>query len=682
MEKTVAKVLKEIDEEDYVPLDVVIDRSRVLDEKFGEDSESLLETLKETNAHKRMFTFNEEDLEVKLLSFEETIARQIDEFFEEMPDKLKNAMERNEDWVTVDFMSNFSKMNTLLQKVEDRISVIKNAVKDHSRIAQLDSNEEKIRKLAPAERLRKQIEKLFLDDNYYTDEFLLELASQNDGRYIPLSTLLSLPSVKKETTSEKDIINSLNESALVEINDDKTAVRKKFVLPPAGSKKLPKPLEERIVKLVDLYFGEGSYLYDRNMHDLENQNSGGIPLKSVIEFPRLSMLLDGADITEEQIASAISKSSVNSILEVTNLRRKNEYCPRKAVVKEDLREKYADFQFNEHSDDDFSIMTYNILADFLCEAGGYRYASKRSKKWKNRFRVITDQIRYYSPDILCVQELQGTLNSNIEDPDDHYTQLVEKLKEMGYSKEAVYMRKTVHNVGEQKRGPDIGNAIFYKEDVFELKNKKEISYAEVLSEHCAQDETTKHQIAKMYPQVAVIAHLKHKKTEKELIVCTTHLSANFNAAYIQLMQLQMCVDALCEFISSIQVPVIFCGDFNSTPEHPNYDMISTGALTNEKKAQVLNAARKDEFFVPSNTPFKCDLKLKSAYKQVLGKEPKATHVVETFHGTLDYVWYSELLQPIAVLDAPTVENMKREMGIPDSANPSDHVPLLVKFSFT
>jgi mRNA deadenylase 3'-5' endonuclease subunit Ccr4 len=673
---SVTKIVKELtdEENEFIPLDVVIDRSKLLEDNFGEDAEKLLDSLKEQNEHKRMFTFDETNLEVKLLSFEENVARQVDEFIEEMPEKLKNVMDKCDGKIPIDFIAKFSKMNTLLAKVEDREKLVSDCVKDYSRFTELD--DKNLRVLTKEERIRKQVEEIFKDANYFYDEEILELSSQHEERYIAIEELI--PNIKEEELTVETVASSVKDSELVECDSTNTMIRKKTPVK-TKSEKLPKPLEHRIKKIVDSYFGEGLYMYDRDMHNIEQKNNGKIPLKEVVEFPRLKLILEGADISEEAILKALEDCD-NVELEGEFLKQKHhDYSLRST------KSINADFSFDSPThENSFTVMTYNILADFLCSSEtGYVYASKRSKKWENRQRAVIAQIKYYEPDILCLQELQGTLNENEDDPDDHRTHIAKELAQIGYNESFVYCRKMLHDVQEQKRGPDIGNAIFFREESFELVQKKEILFAQELSAKCANDEKTQKQIEKKYPQVAIIAHLRQKKTKHDLVICTTHLSANFRSAYIQLLQLQICVDSLKEFVESIngKVAVLLCGDFNATPDHPSYEMMSLPNLSKEKIELLQKAAQKDKFFLPENTSFKSDLHMKSAYKEVAGQEPTASHVVSDFFGTLDYVWYGESLKPIAVLETPTTEVMKRNKGMPDPVFPSDHVPLLAHFEF-
>jgi len=218
--------------------------------------------------------------------------------------------------------------------------------------------------------------------------------------------------------------------------------------------------------------------------------------------------------------------------------------------------------------------------------------------------------------------------------------------------ESRYVRKTNYDQTSVKHA-QIGNAIFWRSSVFEFIKEKYVSYASELY-HLMYDK--KHQNGTvdnpyLAPQVAVIVQLHHRKTKKDILICTTHLSSDFANPKIQIAQVQVCLNEIANLggyplgspkrssvstgsisssssssslssssssssssisssstsssfvsafsaepsllsfsspssssshISSLSattvIPVIFTGDYNSTPKSALYSLIATGQL--------------------------------------------------------------------------------------------------------
>ena len=50
------------------------------------------------------------------------------------------------------------------------------------------------------------------------------------------------------------------------------------------------------------------------------------------------------------------------------------------------------------------IVSYNILAPLHGEGSKHGYTPLKERKWRKRKRILFDEIRYYDPDIICLQE--------------------------------------------------------------------------------------------------------------------------------------------------------------------------------------------------------------------------------------------------------------------------------------
>lgn len=85
-----------------------------------------------------------------------------------------------------------------------------------------------------------------------------------------------------------------------------------------------------------------------------------------------------------------------------------------------------------------------------------------------------------------------------------------------------------------------------------------------------------------------------------------------------------------------------------------------------------------------------NLKLRSAYTDVQdyagtkdsSKEPQVTSYNRQFMGTVDYIWYSEGLQTVKVLDTIPKHVLQRTPGFPTQKWGSDHIALACQLAFT
>lgn len=85
-----------------------------------------------------------------------------------------------------------------------------------------------------------------------------------------------------------------------------------------------------------------------------------------------------------------------------------------------------------------------------------------------------------------------------------------------------------------------------------------------------------------------------------------------------------------------------------------------------------------------------DLKIKSAYTEVEdyagtkdgSGEPSVTSYNKRFMGTVDYIWHTEGLQTVKVLDTLPTHILQRTRGFPTQKWGSDHLALACQFAFT
>ena len=89
--------------------------------------------------------------------------------------------------------------------------------------------------------IRKQIEYYLSDMNLETDEFFYKVISNEKEGYLDLEYIMQCNKVKKAGWDKKMIIDSIKDSELIELNDQKTKIRRK------GNKPLPELNEKKLL---------------------------------------------------------------------------------------------------------------------------------------------------------------------------------------------------------------------------------------------------------------------------------------------------------------------------------------------------------------------------------------------------------------------------------------------------
>jgi len=148
---------------------------------------------------------------------------------------------------------------------------------------------------------------------------------------------------------------------------------------------------------------------------------------------------------------------------------------------------------------------------------------------------------------------------------------------------------------------------------------------------------------------ALIAHVKHNQTSKQLIIVTIHTTGDPSQEDVKLHELAV----LFGYLNYSQQAVknfIFCGDFNSTPDSTLYSKVLSSPLN-----------------------------ISSAYKVKCNQEPDFTINTGDICKTTDYIFYNS-----KELNVTKIKEISKNKNIllPNDSNPSDHYPLRAEFTFT
>ena len=251
--------------------------------------------------------------------------------------------------------------------------------------------------------------------------------------------------------------------------------------------------------------------------------------------------------------------------------------------------------------------------------------------WETRRLKILEEILTYSPDILCLQEV------------DHFGYLKAALESVGYKGHFFPKPDSPALYTTNSNGPD-GCAVFYDSSKLNL-----IKYDSVILETLEGYATN---------QVAVNAVLKIQNTEDIFCVANTHLKAKEGWERLRQHQGQYLLKYLRKFAEG--KPLIICGDFNAESSEGVYDVMSCS-----------------------------DLNIDSAYKMLSDKDEEPAYTTWKIRGTvnstsevcrtIDYIWYSkDKVKVDGLLELPTAEQIGVNR-LPSYSYPSDHLSLVADF---
>ncbi|XP_055368592.1 nocturnin isoform X2 [Betta splendens] len=287
------------------------------------------------------------------------------------------------------------------------------------------------------------------------------------------------------------------------------------------------------------------------------------------------------------------------------------------------------------------IMQWNILAQALGEGkDGFIRCPMDALNWQERKYLILEEILTYSPDIVCLQEV-----------DHFYDTFHPIMSSLGYHSSFLPKPWSPCLDVEQNNGPD-GCALFHRSSRFSLDASSHLRLS-----------------AMMLPtnQVAIVQMLKCRVTGRQLCVAVTHLKARSGWERLRSAQGADLLHNLRSITSlgvqsntgPVAVPIVVCGDFNAEPSEDVYWRFSSSPLGLRSAYKLLSSDGQTE---PPYTTWKIRPSGESC-------------------STLDYIWYSHhALSVDCLLDIPTEEQIGPDR-LPSYHYPSDHLSLLCDMSF-
>lgn len=342
------------------------------------------------------------------------------------------------------------------------------------------------------------------------------------------------------------------------------------------------------------------------------------------------------------------------------------------------------------SSDTFTVMSYNTLCDKYTTVQMHGYTPLWALGWKHRSETLLNEVVGYDSDILCFQEVDGASFEEFWSP---------KLHQLGYA--GLYHPKTrARTMSKEKDAKRVdGCAIFYKTKSFCLIEKLSLDFSSLaLKNNDFKKTADTYNRVLNKDNIALIALLEHATTGQKIIVANTHL--HWDPAYndVKLIQVALLLDEVEKFAERVakdsnrmgsssvrdgphakyesgkKLPLVICGDFNSTTDSGVYSLFSQGSVTNHKDM----AGRAYGKFTDEGMNH--GFTLKSAYSNI--GELDFTNYTPNFVNVIDYVWYSSnALSVRGLLGGIDPDYTSNMVGFPSVHYPSDHISLLAEFSF-
>lgn len=228
------------------------------------------------------------------------------------------------------------------------------------------------------------------------------------------------------------------------------------------------------------------------------------------------------------------------------------------------------------SDYTFRMMSYNILADSLCEHTTDHFDDFELKyiEWKHRSAMIKKEVAFHSPDIICFQEI-----------DRADTILLPSF-------ESEYQIITKYRTGTRSDGL----AILFRKSKFELIDYKYIEFKIEEREHPL---LTKDNVA-MFTVLRIKSDDPAMK-KKLIIVSNIHVLFNENRGDIKITQMYLALKSLyliSQKYKAYDKMLFLAGDFNSTPNSALYSWLTNGdfdfytvrtnEISGQKRANCMN----------------------------------------------------------------------------------------------
>lgn len=310
------------------------------------------------------------------------------------------------------------------------------------------------------------------------------------------------------------------------------------------------------------------------------------------------------------------------------------------------------------------VVSYNILADIyaqtdLSKTVLYPYCAPYALQLDYRQNLIKKELAGYNSDIICLQEVDKGV---------YVDSLTPALDAFG-----------LNGVFKVKEKQHEGLATFYRRSKFRLLSSHDIMLSEALSsdpmhaellEKVSANGALKNKILQRSTSLQVTFLEDLNKPGRKVCVANTHLYWHPKGGNVRLVQMGVALKHLSHVISEVApgAPLVFCGDFNSTPHAGVFQLLSE-AVVPPQHADWSSSGPEES----------CSMELLSDIPPLLSAcgLPAYTNYVRGFQGCLDYIFIQpDCMQVEQVIPLPSLEEVTTYEALPSVAHPSDHIALV------
>ncbi|KAH9614207.1 hypothetical protein KSS87_019067 [Heliosperma pusillum] len=314
----------------------------------------------------------------------------------------------------------------------------------------------------------------------------------------------------------------------------------------------------------------------------------------------------------------------------------------------------------------FTVLSYNILAEAYATSDTYNYCPSWALSWPYRRQNLLREIVGYKADIVCLQEVQY----------DHFDEFfAPELDKHGY--QALYKRKT-SEVEFNKAAQSLTEA------VVPSTQKK-----------TALNRLVKDNVALIAVLEAKFGHQGVDNPGKRQLLCVanTHVNVQQDLKDVKLWQVHTLLKGLEKIANSADIPMLVCGDFNSTPVSAPHSLLARGKVDPTHLDLVVDPLG----ILRPHGKLVHQLPLVSAYSSFVrggleqhrrrmdpsSNEPLFTNCTRDFIGTHDYIFYTaDSLTVESLLELLDEDNLRKDTALPSAEWSSDHIALLAEFRCT
>jgi len=332
----------------------------------------------------------------------------------------------------------------------------------------------------------------------------------------------------------------------------------------------------------------------------------------------------------------------------------------------------------------FKVMNWNVLADLYATESVYPYCEKWALSWTWRKHLIMKELKSMAADIITLQEVQKDCYDDWFRPE---------LAEAGY--EGIFQQKKREPIFHRGKYTAEGCATFFKTTRFKRVDKHVVDYDKLSQAEIrmcipdgAQADRGMQRLSKGNIALAVVLEDLHIKATHQsqaagpqgghlLCIVNTHILCDPGSVDVKLWQAHLLLTTMKQMQTNSNMPLLICGDFNSTPDSAVYEYMRRGAVPSNHEE-----LRNDPCGLIKQLSLRHSMHLVTAYETCNGREAQYTNYTEDFKGTLDYIWFSpDLLSVLAISQVDEESQLSQETALPSSTRPSDHVSLVATFMY-